>query len=179
TVSAAQQENTRVMNDIIGRMKAAGVDKKDIQTTNYSVYPAYDYMDGKQRLRGYVVSQNVRVKVRNLDKVSDILGVAGRLGANQIGGVNFTIDDPEALRQQARVLALENAKDKAEALAAVVGAKIRRVVSFQENVGGVPQPIYYGKAMGMGMAAEAAPAPTVEAGSSEIVVTADVTYEIE
>ena len=73
----------------------------------------------------------------------------------------------------------ENAKDKAEALAAVVGAKIRRVVSFQENVGGVPQPIYYGKAMGMGMAAEAAPAPTVEAGSSEIVVTADVTYEIE
>lgn len=178
TVSAAQQENSRVMNQVIDRLKSAGIDAKDIQTTSYNVYPAYDYNDGRQRLRGYSVSQNVRVKIRNLDKVSEALGVAGQLGANQIGGVNFTIDDPEKLRQEARLKALANAKEKAKDLAGVVGAKLRRVVSFSETSGGQPPVPMYDKALGIGGALEAA-APAIEPGSSEIVIKADVTYEIE
>ena len=179
TVAAAQKENTRVMNELLQKLKDTGVDSKDIQTTSYTVYPAYDWNDGKQTLRGYGVTQNVHVKIRDLDKVGDILGRAGELGTNQIGGISFSVDDPEQLRQQARVKALENAKAKAQALAEVAGVKLRRVVSFDESFSGAPYPTtYFDKAYGMG-GAEAAPAPTVEVGSSEINASVNLTYEIE
>lgn len=178
-VAAAQQENTRVMNELITRVKAAGVDAQDIQTTSYNVYPAYDWNDGKQVLRGYAVSQNVHVKIRNLEKVSEIVGMAGKLGANQIGGITFSVDDPEALRQEAREKALENAKGKAEALARIAGVKLRRVVSFDESFSTPPSPAFYDRAaLGLG-GAEAAPAPSVEAGSNDIRATVTITYEIE
>lgn len=179
TVTAAQKENTRVMNELISRVKAAGIEEKDIQTTSYNVYPVYDWVDNRQRLRGYSVSQNVHVKVRDLEKVGDLVGMAGELGANQIGGVGFAVDDPEALRQEARVKALENAKAKAETLARVAGVKLRRVVSFDESFSNPPMPVYYDRALGMGGANEAAAAPSVEAGSSEIRANVTITYEIE
>lgn len=180
TVAEAQKENTRVMNELIAKLKDSGVDKKDIQTTAYSVYPNYDWYNGKQKLRSYTVSQNVHVKIRNLDGVSDILGKAGELGANQIGGIQFTVDEPEKLKAEARAKALENAKEKARDLADIAGVKLRRVVNFQETQsGGYPQPYFYAKDVGMGGANEAAPAPSVEAGSSEIVVNVTLTYEIE
>lgn len=179
TVAAAQKENTRVMNELISRVKAAGVEEKDIQTTSYNVYPVYDWVDNKQKLRGYSVSQNVHVKVRNLDKVGDLVGMAGELGANQIGGIGFAVDDPEGLRQEARVKALQNAKAKAEALASVAGVKLRRVVSFDESFSNPPSPMYYDRAMGMGGAEAAMAAPSVEAGSSEIRANVTITYELE
>ncbi|MBI4458164.1 SIMPL domain-containing protein [Candidatus Uhrbacteria bacterium] len=179
TVSAAQKENTRVMNEIIAKLKAMGVDGKDIQTTNYSIYPSYDYLNGRQQLRGYTVAQSVKVKVRKLDNVSDILGAAGQLGANQIGGISFSVDEPEKLRQEARLKALKNAKEKAEALADVMGVELRRVVSFSESSGGSTPPMF-AKAYGLGGGADmAVPRPEVEAGSTEVVVSANVTYEIE
>ncbi len=177
TVKAAQDENTRIMNALNAKLDAAGVAKADIQTANYSIQPVYDWNDGKQRLRGYQVSQNLRVKVRDLDKVGDILGAAGELGVNQIGGIEFTVDEPEVIKQQARVKALANAKAKAAALAQVVGVELVRVISFNENV---QEPIYntpyLSKSMAVGGAAPAAPA--IEPGSAEFVVNADVTYEI-
>ncbi len=180
TVAASQKENTRVMNEVLAKLAAAGIDKKDIQTTSYNVYPSYDWRDGKQTLRGYTVSQNVHVKIRDLDKVGDIIGQAGALGANQIGGIQFTVDDPEKLKEEARGKAIENAKAKAAALGQSAGVRLVRVVSFNESSGdGRPQPLYYAKDMlGMG-GAEAAPAPSVEAGSTEIVVDVSMTYEIE
>ena len=176
SVAAAQQENTRIMNALNVELASAGVAKADVQTADYSIQPMYDWNDGKQTLRGYQVSQNLRVKVRNLDNVGDILGVAGELGVNQVGGIEFTVDQPEMLKQQARVKALANAKAKAEALSQVVGVKLVRVISFNENV---YEPIYnspyFEKSMGVGGGG----APNIEPGSAEFVVNADVTYEIE
>jgi len=177
TVAAAQQENTRIMNALNAKLDGFGVARADIQTANYSIQPMYDWNDGKQTLRGYQVSQNLRVKVRELDKVGDILGTAGELGVNQVGGIDFTVDDAEIVKQQARVKALANAKDKAEALAQVVGVKLVRVISFNENV---YEPMYnspyFEKSMGIGGGGGA---PAIEPGSAEFVVNADVTYEIE
>lgn len=178
TVAAAQKENTRIMNALTDKLKGFGVESKDLQTTNYTIFPAYDWNNGRQTLRGYTVSQNLHVKIRMLDKVGDIIGAAGELGANQIGGINFTIDDPAKIRAEARVKALEAAKEKAEALAKVAGVTLRRVVSFQESGDNQPMPIYanYAKmeAVGLGGAA-----PSVEAGSTDVVVNVTVTYEIE
>ncbi len=178
TVSDAQRENTRIMNELINKLQANGIAKKDIQTTSYNVMPRTDWVDGVTILRGYIVSQNVHVKIRNLDKAGELIGVAGELGLNQIGNLNFTVDEPEQYRQEAREIAMVNAREKAEALAKAAGVKLVRVISFNESEAGVPTPIYYAKDArleGMG----GAPAPSLESGSSEVVIYATMTYEIE
>jgi hypothetical protein len=180
TVADAQKDATDKMNGMIDKLKKDfGIDAKDIETANYSIYPQYDWNNGKQTLRGYQISENLNVKVRKLEKVSDILAAAGTLGLNQVGGLSFEIDDPEALKQEARIKAIEAAKAKAEALANVAGVKLGRIISFNESANS-PMPIY--STLGMGMAEKSmdssAPAPQIEAGSTEIIIDATVEYEI-
>jgi uncharacterized protein YggE len=177
-VSDAQAENTKKMNAIITKLQELGIAKADLQTSSYNIWPQYDYVNGTQVQHGFMVSQSVDVKIRKLDAVGDVLAAAGTLGANQVGGVNFTIDDPEKIRQEARLKALEAAKVKAKALADAAGVKLGKVVGFSESVsGGGPMPIFYAKAdaaSGMG----GAPSPSVEPGSQDVVVDVTVNYEI-
>jgi hypothetical protein len=177
TVSEAQAETTRVMNALTEAVKAMGVEAKDIQTANYSIYPANDWNDGKQTLRGYTVNQSLRVKVRKLDSVSGILAKAGELGANQVGGVSFTIDEPKKLQAEARVKAIEDAQAQAQAIADAVGLDLGKVVSFSEgSSGGFVPSMMESKAMGMG-GDEAA--PVIEPGQNEVVINAYLTYELK
>ena len=177
-VRDAQKENAVTMNRLILALKALRVSSEDMQTTDYSIYPQYDYLkDGAQKLRGYTVTQNVTVKIRDLSKVSDVLDQAGLLGLNQVGGIQFTMDEPEALRQQARVKALVNAKKKAGELARVAGVRLGRVVSFSENTnGGYPQPMF---ARSLALEGIGGGVPDIQAGSQDVIVQATVTYEIE
>ena len=177
-MSDAQTENTVKMNAIIDKIKSFGVADADIQTSNYSIYPQYDYTNNVQTLRGYQVAQSVDVKIRKLDSIGDILAAAGSLGANNIGGVSFTIDQPEKIQDQARLKALEAAKAKAQALATAAGVKLGKIVSFSESVsGGTQPPIMYAKmdAMGAGLAA---PAPAIQTGSQDVIVDVTVNYEL-
>lgn len=178
-VQAAQLENTERMNAITKKVKDQGVEGKDIQTLNYQIYPQYNYdRNGGQSLRGYQVVQNTRIKIRDLSKIGEILNLVGSAGANQVSGISFTIDDPEVLRQQAREKALDNAKLKAQALAEKAGVKLGKIVSFSEYSGGniAPMP-YYAKEMGMG-GGVAAVAPDVQAGTLDVVINVNVSYEI-
>lgn len=178
TVAEAQKDNTEVMNKIIKKLKDDfKIDLKDIQTTNYNIYPQYDWDEGKRELLGYSVSQNLNVKIRDLDQVGKVLEAAGKAGLNQVGSLSFEIDEPEELRQIARVKALENAKEKAKDLAKVAGVKLGRIISFNISAGyDEPSPMARAYALeGVGMGGGA---PSVEAGSSEIKVIATVEYEI-
>lgn len=178
SVKEAQDENSRKMNAIIDKMKSLKIAKEDIKTTNYSIYPQYDYTNGRSVLRGYQVNQSVDVKIRNLDLISQVLSGAGELGANTVGGVNFTIDEPEGLRQEARLKALEAAKTKATALAEAAGVRLGKVVGFSESVGGYSPPIMYAKEMAFGLGGDSAASPSIESGSQDVVVNVSVTYEI-
>ncbi len=179
TVADAQKENTDKMNSLIKELKGLDIEAKDIQTANYSIYPRYDWTTNKQVLIGYNVSQTAEVKIRDLEKVGTVIEAAGRLGANQIGGLNFTIDEPEKLRQQAREKALENAKEKADALAKIAGVKLGRLVSFTEDNSNQPYPIYKSYALEARSADSAAGmAPQVEPGSQDVIVNVTVTYEV-
>lgn len=178
SVAEAQKENTRIMNALNAKLKDFGVDAQDLQTSAYSINPMYDWNDGRQKLRGYQVSQSLRLKIRNLDKVGDIIGAAGELGVNQAGGIQFTLDKPESVKQQAREEAMKNAQSKAEALAKMTGIKLRRVISFNEG-GYNPEPAFnmaYAKSVSMDAAGAA---PEIQSGSAEYVINANVTYEIE
>lgn len=173
----AQKENTEKMNEIIKELKGMDIEAKDIKTTSYNIYPRYDWVEGTRILRDYQVSQNVTVKIRDLDKIGAILDMAGRLGANQVGSLSFTIDEPEQLRQEAREKALVNAREKAEALAKVAGVKLGKLVSFSEESITPTYPIYREYALeakGLG----GGEAPEVEPGSQEVIVNVTVTYEV-
>jgi hypothetical protein len=200
TVAQAQTDATKKINDITAYLTGAGVDKKDIQTSDYSVYPQYEYQNavcptsapsysggvssaiycppGKQVLKGYEVRQTTTIKVRDTAKAGDLLTGVGSKGATEVSSLNFTFDKPEMVQDAARNKAIADAKDKADALAKQLGVKLVRIVSYNEN-GNYPGPIYYSKAMGMGGATDSAPAsPEISVGQNKITSDVTVTYEI-
>lgn len=178
-VADAQEENTEKVNELIKEFKAIEISKEDIQTTRYNIYPKYDYSrEGGSKLIGYEVNQQLTIKIRDLDNVGVVLAKAGAIGANQIGGLEFTIDDKEILQQEAREKALKNAKEKAETLAKISGVKLGKIVSFSESSSNYePYPVYAkAEMLGLGGAEEA---PDIQTGSIEINIYATVSYEIK
>lgn len=177
TVKDAQVQNTQKMNAITTALMALGVKKEDLQTSQYSIQPRIDWSNGKQTVLGYTVSQTLTVKVRDLDKAGDVLAKAGELGANQVGGINFTIDDPTSLKADARLKAIADARTKAEALAKQLGLDIVKVVTFSENAqGGYPVPMM-AKAYDNSVGA-AAPAPEIQSGTLDVISDVSVTFEV-
>lgn len=177
TVAEAQKQSTDAINKIVDFLKGAGVEDKDISTTNYNINPVYDYTKNGQVLRGYQVSQNIQVKIRDLTKSGNIIAGAAENGANVAGGLNFTIDDPDALKAEAQKQAIDKAEAKAKELASNLGVKLGKLINFSES-GYIP-PIYYAKsaeAMGMGGGSTA---PSIPTGENEITSTVSLTYEID
>jgi uncharacterized protein len=169
----------RDMNAIFDAATEAGIAKEDIKTEQLSMNPSYDWTTNGQVLRGFEASQSLRVKVRDLDKVGDVLSAATAAGANQVGGVTFTIDDPNALQEEARTEAIADAKKKAEALADSLGLNIKRITSYTENTGGWSPPIMYrAEEMAMDGAANQKAVP-VPGGTQDVVINATITYELE
>jgi uncharacterized protein len=177
TVKTAQADNTKKMNDIIAAVKSLGVSADDLTTTNYSISPKIDWTTGKQNIVGYSVSQNIEVKVRDLDKVGDVLAKGSELGANQVGGIQFTLDDPKQAQADARYKAIEEARQKADVLAKQLGLTIVKVVSFFENnLLSNPVPMY---AKANDMAMGGAPAPQIESGTQDVVSNVSVSFEVK
>jgi uncharacterized protein YggE len=188
-VKTAQTAATKKNNDIVAYLKGGDVEEKDIKTTDYSVYPQYEYGErvcpqysycppGEQKLVGYQVSQTLLVKVRDTDKAGELLSGVGELGASSVSGLSFTIDDQDALEAEARGEAIDDARIKAAELAKQLNVKLVRVVGFSENGN---YPIFYAKEMsvadgrgGMG----GAPAPELPVGENKISSNVTVTYEI-
>ena len=181
TVLEAQKDNTDKMNNIINALKNNfGIEAKDIQTSQYSINPNYQWINNANKIVGYQVNQNVTVKVRDFTKIGDIITKAGESGSNNISGPNFTIDDPEQYKAQAREKAIAQAKDKAKVLADQVGIKLGPIVNFYED-NYVPMPMYADGIGGMGGSMESlakSSAPVIESGSQEVSVNVSISYEI-
>lgn len=181
TVAEAQQKNTDTVNKLISRVKEVGIDAADIQTRDYSVYPAYNYpTDGsKPQLRGYTISQNVAIKIRDLAKANQVLGLAGEVGATNVSGLEFTIDDKDAYLAQARSEALKKVGEKAEALSSMLGLKLSGIVSYDEYESSGAQPYYGTKMYDMAIGASVESAPSIEAGTNDVVLHVGVTFELK
>jgi len=177
-VPSVQNDNTNKVNAILKAVKALGIADADIQTSNYSINPRFDYNNGKQTLVGYTVSQSVRIKVRDLTKVGDVLARAGESGANQVNGVTFSIDDPSAMKADARKKALDDARAKANTLADALGVHIVRVVTFAES-SSAPQPPMPVYAKMDAYATGGVSSPEIQAGSLDVTSNVSVTYEIQ
>jgi len=180
--SSAEQAMTNLaenMNAIIAAVKAAGVEEKDIKTQYLNLNPAYDWLDGRQVERGFEAGQSLQVKVRDLDKISEILDVAVSNGANQSGGVSFTIDEITDLQAQAREEAINDAEAKAKKLADQLGVTLGAIRGFSDGYGGgAPMPYYDRAVMMESDAGSVAKAPEIPAGEQEINANVSITYEI-
>ncbi|MEK7626884.1 MAG: SIMPL domain-containing protein [Patescibacteria group bacterium] len=188
-LGALQTENTTKMNKAVDFVKSKGVEAKDIKTQNYNISPRYQSYNCYQpqssvqpcppaEIVGYTVSQNVDVKVRDFSKVGDILGGVVASGANTVSQLQFTIDDPDSARAEARAEAIDKAKMKAKELAKAGGFGIGRLLEIYENS---VAPVSYAYSMGvesMMKNADASIAPAIEAGSEDVKVNVTLRYEI-
>jgi uncharacterized protein YggE len=183
-VGDAQTAASKKTNAILAALKQAGVADKDVKTTGYNIYPRYEYKKagvewgpvGSPTVVGYTVSQMFEVKIRVLTDAGKILSTLGELGATNISGLSFSVDNEEAFVAAARAKAVVDAKAKAEVLARDLGVKLVRITGFSEG-GYYPQPRY--SAMKLDMAsASGAVAPEVPAGESTITSNVTITYEI-
>ncbi len=170
-----QKDNAEKMNKIINFLKEVGIDEKDIKTENYSVSPKYDYYKYPYKIVGYKISQDLKVKIRDLNKIGEILSQVVNYGANNISGPNFTVDEPEIYLEKAREKAIKNAKEKAEKIARSNGFRLGKIITIFESTPYDFYPTMLKEAGG----AETVPITQIEPGSQEIKVQVNITYEIK
>jgi len=179
-VSVATSESSKKMNAIIGYLKGNGVEEKDIKTTSFSIYPVYAWEEktGRRNLDGYEVSQTIEVKIRDLSKVGDIISNATELGANNVSSLSFTVDDDEKVKEDAKELAIKDARAKAKNLEKSLGVKLVKIVNFSE--GTYPTYSYdsYYKSASGATEMLSSVAPTIQTGQNKITSTVTITYSV-
>jgi len=173
-VSANKVQTTAVLD----ALKKAGVDEKDLRTTNFSIYPSQQYSpEGTVTGTIYMVDNTVYVTVRNLDGLGTLLDDTINAGANSINSIQFDVADKSAAVKEARVKGVEDAKTQAQELATAAGITLGDIqnISYYDNS---PVPMYEGKGGGGGaMAADTS--VSIQPGQLTISVSVNITYEIK
>ena len=178
TVTDVTIKNTDKMNAVIEAIKNLKIDEKDIQTTNYNLTPLYNWTEQQGRIfQGYTLDQNVQVKIRDFTKIGDVLSGATTKGANLVGDLQFTIDNPEQFKEQARAKAIAQAKANAQNLAKESGVKLGKLINVYESSS--PYPVMYNSMAKGGGVAESALVPVIQPGQQEIDITINLTYQVK
>ncbi len=189
TVKDAQAGVAEIEKKALDALKVKGVAEKDIKTADASVNPKYEYKqavcpqgasycgNSNQVIVGYTASESITVKVRNVDASGDIMQALGTAGVSNLNGPNFAIDNEDAVKTEARKKAINDAREKAEALAKDLGVHLGKIASFSENGS---TPIMYAQSAMMKDSAVIAPAAPAEIPKGENTISSDVTitYEI-
>jgi hypothetical protein len=189
TVEAAQERATQKENQVLSFLEGEGVEEQDIKTVNYSVSPRYEYRrsgvepaiyppvpDGTRTLVGFEVHETIEVKVVDTEAAGGLLSGIGEIGVSSISGLQFTIDDEDALRAEARASAIDDARAKAEQLADDLNVRLVRVVSFSEGYGYAPFAV--SESAARGSADDAVLTPQIPTGENRIGSNVSITYEI-
>jgi len=169
----ANNKQAQVISDLL---KERGVDPKDIQTTAFNVYPQQRFgPNGEVLGTKFVVENTVFVTVRDLSKLGELLDATVRAGANNIYGISFDVSNRSQAEAEARRLAVEDAKAKAQELAQLTGVTLGTVQNVSVYASGSPVPVYEAKGMiGVGGDGQA----PIAAGQLVISADASLTYEI-
>ncbi len=179
TAAESVSANESQTQSVIDALKSAGIDAKDIRTTNFSIWPntQYDPQTGQQIGTTYAVDNTVYVTVRKLDTLGDLLDSTVQAGANSINSIQFDVADKTQALKDARAAAVKNAKEQAEELAALAGVQLGEVqsIGFYDNG---PQPYLDAYGKGGGGMAEAAAVP-IQPGQLTLTTTVSMSYEIK
>mgnify|MGYP001791025286 CR=1 FL=1 len=175
TAQAAMSANATAMNGVFDALAAANVDRKDMQTSNFSLQPQYDYSNRSNgqppRLTGYQASNQLTVRVRDLDSLGQTMDALVGAGGNTFSGLRFALEDDRAAKNAARDIAMKEAISRAELYAAASGYEVARIVTLSESGGYSPQP--------MAMMARSAESSTpIASGEVGYSVSVNVTFEL-
>jgi uncharacterized protein YggE len=175
SASVATTDNNTSTKAVIEVIKAAGVADKDIQTTNFSIYPQQQY-DNNGKITGtiYMVDNTVYVTVRDLAKLGELLDATVRSGANNIGSISFDVADKTEALSQARQAAVENARKQADELTAATGVSLGDVQTISYYDSSAPVTVEYARAD----MASASSVP-IQSGSMQITTTVTIVYTIK
>jgi uncharacterized protein YggE len=180
TVQAARDRAAAAMEAVRSSLRSNGVDEKDIATSGFNIQPQYDFRpssSGAPVITGYMVSNLVTVKVRQINNLSRVLDTAVAAGGNdmRVNSISFTVDQPEKHREEARKLAVEDARRHAEQLANAAGVSLGRARSVTEmGDGGIPVPIARPEARNT----QADVDTPISPGETDITVLVSVVYDI-
>jgi uncharacterized protein YggE len=178
TASAAMAENAAKMNAVVAAVRKVGIAERDIQTTGLNLAPQYRYENNAPPvLTGYQATNTVNLRIRTIAKTGKLLDTLVGVGANQISGPNFRVEDSDGALDEARAAAVKTAQARAELYAKATGLRVRRIVSLTEGGGfeAGPRPMMM-KAMAMDAAAPPTP---VAPGEVSLSVNLTVVYELE
>lgn len=180
SAEAARLENAKKMQAVFASLKEKKIPEADMQTSGLTINPDYIYAEGKApTISGYQAVNTLTLRVRNMDKISDVIDALIKNGINQMNGPMFSIDQPEPLMNKARQEAIQKARARAELYANATGLKIKRIIAISENANmgnPIPYPMMARASM---MKAESADAATqVAPGQVDLDVTVNVSYEL-
>lgn len=173
-VEEAVAENNRKAADIIAAMRQQGVAEKDIQTSRFNIYPQRDYKNNRpDRIIGFQVDNTISATVRDLDAIGKVLQATIDAGANNINGLNFSVDDPTSLRDEARAEAIKDARRRADVMAEAAGIEVGKVISITET--SYPGPIIARKSFDAAAFEGAVP---IQPGELELTIQVQVVFAI-
>jgi uncharacterized protein YggE len=175
----AQRANTDAMSAVLAKLKALGFTPETIRTSGYDVQPEFDYVNGRQTLRGYVARNAIEVRVDDVTIAGDVLEVAVGAGATSVGGLRFDLKDRAAAEREALRKAVADARVRADAAAAGAGLRVDRVIRIEEQRASPvePRPILMARQSMAGNAEMAA--PPVAPGEIEVRSTVTMTSTIK
>jgi len=175
SAAAAMADNNAKAAAVIAVIQAAGIEARDIQTTNFSVYPQPVYDDNYNQVGvTYAVDNTVYVTVRDLTKLGEMLDATVQAGANNLGSISFDVADKTKALSQARLAAVENARAQADELTSATEVSLGDVQSISYYDSSAPLMVQYPRAE---MAA--ANSVPIQVGSLQISTTVTIVYEIE
>ncbi|MFS0574634.1 SIMPL domain-containing protein [Sporosarcina sp. 179-K 3D1 HS] len=126
-VRTAQQENAEIMDRVLDALMRAGIPREQIQTTAYTIFPRYDFVEGEQIFRGYEVNHAIAVTIPDIGRVGEIIDLAVRNGVNRVSNIQFRVGNEELHYQQALGLALQDARSKAQAIGDAMGVQVNPI----------------------------------------------------
>ncbi len=177
TVEEAREQAAQLQTAILNSVKDNGVESKDLQTSNFSIQPVYT--SDSRTIRAYSVSNTLAVKVRKLADLSKVVDDATKAGGSSatVQGLSFGIDDLEKVKTEARKLAMEQAKRRAEETAKNAGVDLGKPISISEGYSGGAYDAAFPTASGPSTRTADTPTP-IESGSLDVVVNVQVVYRI-
>ncbi len=179
TAAEALAANALAMNQVVAALKRAGIEGRDIQTSNLALNPVYanNTNGGRPKVVGYQVSNAVSVRERKVTEMGKVIDALVEAGANDINGPSFGLDSPDAALDEARGQAMKAARARAALYAQAAGLKVVRIMTISESGGYAPRP--QPMLMARMAMADAAPAPApVEAGEVGMQISISVVFEL-
>merc|ERR1712137_199526 len=147
TAAEALRDNNEIMAKVSGRVSELGVEERDVMTSSVSLNPVYNYIrdktdTNKRVLSGFNASNQVTLRIRKLDSVGDVLGALVEAGVNTIDSIRFTAEDTRAAADDARTLAVTDAKRKADVFASAAGYRVTSVIEIDSHDSNTPPVVH-------------------------------------